>query len=415
MSAIEIRQQRERRQREMMRRSTLSPLELATLPVICEKWNRIALSTAPADREEAERATAELYQSAGLKAPRKYIWLDSLRESAEIHAHSAHQPASGMWFKLEHLEHYLWRSVRRHFKARVERQVESIIAASVFSAGWSPWRILGWANEPAKHQYSEGSFYANHHVHWLAFAEFFSRIGAGSSVVNLSKLMRIVESCGFFWPGEDRVAFFERPNLLRLDEQRRLHCVDGPALRYPDGVTVYAIHGVVVPAKYIETPADDIDLAEVLHEQNSEVRMAVISKVGFDRLLQAIKPVPKYLEHVCPSCGERSRIQIPRRNTKKREDHINRAVILSQANGNSLVEITIGMPRRGHENGTTATLLRVLHLTWRDKTGPKETVIPVPRSKRQFGRDCPDDINDCEQVRRWPLGWPKEAIAIAET
>jgi hypothetical protein len=54
-------------------------------------------------------------------------------------------------------------------------------------------------------------------------------------------------------------------------------------------------------------------------------------------------------------------------------------------------------------------------VTWRDKTGDKETILPVPRLARQFGEDCPEDVNDCEQVRRWTLGWPKEAIAVAET
>jgi hypothetical protein len=58
---------------------------------------------------------------------------------------------------------------------------------------------------------------------------------------------------------------------------------------------------------------------------------------------------------------------------------------------------------------------RVLHVTWRDKTGDKETVIPVPRLSREFGADSPDNVNDCEQVRRWILGWPKEAMAVAET
>ncbi len=59
--------------------------------------------------------------------------------------------------------------------------------------------------------------------------------------------------------------------------------------------------------------------------------------------------------------------------------------------------------------------LRVLHLAWQDKTGLKETILPVPRTKRQFGRDCPDNINDCEQVRRWTLGWPKDVEILAET
>ena len=79
---------------------------------------------------------------------------------------------------------------------------------------------------------------------------------------------------------------------------------------------------------------------------------------------------------------------------------------MSKANGNSLIEFKLG-----RQYG----LLRVLHLTWRDKTGSKETVIPVPRTKRQFGRDCPENIDDYEQVRRWTLGWPKDVEILAES
>jgi hypothetical protein len=55
--------------------------------------------------------------------------------------------------------------------------------------------------------------------------------------------------------------------------------------------------------------------------------------------------------------------------------------------------------------------LRALRL----KTGAKETMLSVLRRAAQFGEDCPDNINDCEQVRRWTLGWAREAIAVAET
>jgi hypothetical protein len=41
--------------------------------------------------------------------------------------------------------------------------------------------------------------------------------------------------------------------------------------------------------------------------------------------------------------------------------------------------------------------------------------IMVPRLARQFGEDYPENVNDCEQVRRWTLGWPKEALAVVET
>jgi hypothetical protein len=46
----------------------------------------------------------------------------------------------------------------------------------------------------------------------------------------------------------------ERPDLLRIDARGRLHCPDGPALRYRDGWGAYAWKGVPVPAWMIEHP-----------------------------------------------------------------------------------------------------------------------------------------------------------------
>jgi hypothetical protein len=46
----------------------------------------------------------------------------------------------------------------------------------------------------------------------------------------------------------------ERPNVLRMDARGRLHCIDGPALRYRDGWSLYAWKGIEVPAWMIEHP-----------------------------------------------------------------------------------------------------------------------------------------------------------------
>ena len=78
---------------------------------------------------------------------------------------------------------------------------------------------------------------------------------------------------------------------------------------------------------------------------------------------------------------------------------------ISEAHGNQLLEFRV----KGKQ------VVRGLRLKWRDKIGEKETLIPVPTRPSDFGEDVPGDIDDCEQVRRWILGWPKEAIVVAET
>jgi hypothetical protein len=84
---------------------------------------------------------------------------------------------------------------------------------------------------------------------------------------------------------QDKVIYCDRPELAKFDDRGRLHCEDGPAIQYRDGWGYYYMSGVPVPAHYGKTPADEIKLDEVLKLQNSDVRMAVIKKVGFTRLL----------------------------------------------------------------------------------------------------------------------------------
>jgi len=53
-------------------------------------------------------------------------------------------------------------------------------------------------------------------------------------------------------------------------------------LTYPDDFSIYAVHGVRVPAKIIEKP---IALSEIDIEQNVEIRRVMIEKYGQDRYL----------------------------------------------------------------------------------------------------------------------------------
>ncbi|MFQ5903647.1 MAG: DUF6745 domain-containing protein [Candidatus Binatia bacterium] len=401
----------------------LSAAQMAALPAICEKWNRIGLSTAPVNRGEAERGAAELYQVVELDAPKEFIWLKSFDEAIEFSA--AEQGSShSLPNKIGSFGSFgsdTWNSAMYVFRSTVLHSVEDVIRHSVFSQ-LPISQLLELASDGSDAQDPFRSLpitlsYGQNDTGWLAFADFFMNVAGIAYLWDPTHLMRIVSSCGFFLPGNSKAAFMERPVAIHLDDRQRPHCVDGPAIQYRDGLTVFALHGIGVPGKYIDTPAEQIDLAEVLQEQNAEVRMAVISKVGFTRLLEAVKP-KNQIEQTCPHCAGRFNIVLPDRLPKHKPGAPSKAVVLSTANGNSLVELTIGPSDRNRphrQSDPEPQRLRLLHLTWQDKTGPKETVIPVPRTKRQFGRDHPENINDCEQVRRWTLGWPKDVEILAET
>ncbi|MGH7828498.1 MAG: DUF6745 domain-containing protein [Candidatus Binatia bacterium] len=215
--------------------------------------------------------------------------------------------------------------------------------------------------------------YGQADARWLAVADFFATAFGNKHCQKPQGLLEAMASCGTIWIKPDKVFICDRPKFAKFDERGNLNCEDGAALEYRDGTGFFYLNGVPVFKQYIETPADQLNLEDVLKLDNAAMRMAVMQKFGFTRLLATA-----------------------------------RHRLISEANGNSLIEFKLGAK-------PPFEYLRALRVKWQDKTGAKETILQVPRLRGQFGADRPENINDCEHVRRWTLGWPKEALAVAET
>ncbi|WP_374102184.1 DUF6745 domain-containing protein [Micromonospora sp. U21] len=61
---------------------------------------------------------------------------------------------------------------------------------------------------------------------------------------------------GPWWPFPDTALMSERPAVLKLDDQGRLHADNGPAIRWLDGHPVWEREGILVDARVGSTPAD---------------------------------------------------------------------------------------------------------------------------------------------------------------
>jgi hypothetical protein len=100
----------------------------------------------------------------------------------------------------------------------------------------------------------------------------------------------------FFWTAPDAVHVVlatirtQEPNRrdLGLQDARqtaaRLHCEDGPAIRYEDGSGLFFWNGIQVPDHVILRP-DLLRVEMILSERNSEVRRAMIERYGQDRFV----------------------------------------------------------------------------------------------------------------------------------
>lgn len=89
----------------------------------------------------------------------------------------------------------------------------------------------------------------------------------------------------FWWYPFDGICFVcDRPEEYHFDERRRLHNPVGPAVRFSDGYSLYAVHGVMLPAWIIEQP-DMITPSKISDERNVEIKRVMIEKYGQERYL----------------------------------------------------------------------------------------------------------------------------------
>jgi len=99
----------------------------------------------------------------------------------------------------------------------------------------------------------------------------------------------------------------ERPEYLHLDENRRLHCETGPAIRYSDGFEIYAWHGTQFPKEWIKTKPSASD---ALYWNNTEQRRVACEMVGWDAILNQLDAVT-IDKNKDPEIGELLCVDIP--------------------------------------------------------------------------------------------------------
>jgi hypothetical protein len=103
--------------------------------------------------------------------------------------------------------------------------------------------------------------------------------------------MALAESAGWALPHADICWVSERHHILNRDERGRLHSVTGPAVMYPDGWAIYAMHGVRV-SEWIITKPHEITISKVLGEPNAEIRHVMMERMGQENFLAQSKAQP---------------------------------------------------------------------------------------------------------------------------
>ena len=227
----------------------------AMLPVYRDWWTAIGLCTAPADRARAEAAMVRAYAAAHL-APPRFVWCDSpLSGGLTAAIVFSPQPKTAVGASV-------WASVRDSVRASVWASVRASVGASVGASG-----------------------YGQQDAGWLAFYDFFREVcGLSAHTEKLQGLTDYSKHAGWFLPHENICWVSERHSILRRDDRGRLHSVEGPAVMYPDGWAIYAVHGVRVPRDIIEKP-ETLTVKRIEAETNTEVRRVMIERMGYERYI----------------------------------------------------------------------------------------------------------------------------------
>ena len=226
--------------------TSLTAEQTELLPAIRDEWLVHGLSCAPAERAAAEEGVAAAYTAAGLAPPPIRVWLGSPMSGAV-----------GMVFLPEVLKHL------RKVGGQVWDQV-----------GDQVWDQVGM------------SLWGQHDAGYMSFFDAFDRLGLHDTTAPTRGLRQVAKSAGWWWALRGAVLLTERPTLLCRDPQGRLHSTSGPALLYPDGWGIWAVHGVRVPQRVVEHP-EAITPEEILAEWNTEIRRVMIEQFGWDRFAGA--------------------------------------------------------------------------------------------------------------------------------
>lgn len=297
----------------------LNPSGTALLHSVRDRWRTVAFETGPADHAGAELAVRELYEVAGLPAPRTVLWLASPLEGA-IAAYLAAQGSPSVVARVRRLLSLpvqvqlersfdatvigeirtalgepFWKAVRQLLRDEIGRRVHAATGDRVFgellrvegsprsgAPGAPPWEMV-WPHVVSQ---THRCGYGQQEASALGFLDLVRRLRLpGVDLAGLGALEVISHSCGWWWPFRDLCIFTERTASLLRDDAGRLHSEHTPALEYQDRFGIYAVGGIGVSQGTIRE-RNQTQVVGILTERNAEVRRMMLERFGMSRLVR---------------------------------------------------------------------------------------------------------------------------------
>jgi len=226
------------------------------LPVLRDKWIEIGLRCEPTDKKTSRKALKLIYKELNMAPPELILWGRSPLEGAKIYDTLLQNKDD-----LEKLEtkEDIRKFVRKALKAPDYKFVNKN-------------KILNEVN------------YGQFEASWISYYAAFQEFGVtGLEILEGFKLL--AQSAGWTWLLGNVAIVTERPEFIHLNDEKELHCEDGPALQFPDGESKYYYYnGVEVPSWVLTNP-EKITVESIKKERNMEISRIMREKYGIGRYM----------------------------------------------------------------------------------------------------------------------------------
>ena len=254
----------------------LTPKQERQLIEFREECRAVGLATGKADLDAIRPVINRWYGVIGKGEP--YLWRCESPATAQLVIN----------FLRANLRANLWANLGANLRANLRANL---------------WDNL-WANLGDK--YIQTDFWGSLDVYWVAFYLFpLKYIGRFYSETDERTLLEwdVLSKNSFWLYPFDGICFVcDRPTYIGQDDRHRLHSDERAAIEFSDGWKMYYWHGVQIPERAV-TDIGSYTAKEILAEKNTEVRRALMSLYGYERILPEVDA--KLIDsHPDPTIGE---------------------------------------------------------------------------------------------------------------
>lgn len=264
------------------------------------RWRAQMLAPGPTLREPVERLVRERYRLLGFPRRPQVVWCSGPLDFCK-QALVARRGLVGEELTLaRRLNGRLWRRLERWLPQEYGRGPFNSFHDPILRDVWTElffsqqerlgeqgWRQLedvvwqlGWI--PGHGIVTGPELADGWRLTWPAFWSYLDEIELRLRARPLRPLLELSRSVAWWESVGATLLLCERPLVSQRDEQGRPHAGDGPAFRFADGSSLYAWHGLFVPAELIEQPATR---ERISGTQNQEWRRVLLERYGVARYL----------------------------------------------------------------------------------------------------------------------------------